>query len=249
MSMSGKELLLGSSFRLGTGGEDGARAWTAWGRFAAGGFEGADDGLTLSGDVATGFLGADVSQARWLAGLAVGVSEGEGSFDDGTGAAGTVESSLTSMFPYARLGLGHGVDLWGMAGAGSGDLKLTVGEEVTETGLSFNMGALGLRADLMPVTEAGDVGLALTSDALWVQTESDAAGSSTGGNLAAASGEGEPPAARAGGLAGLRGRAWRDGHADARARAPPRWRRCGNRHGRGGRLRAAVRRPGPGSDD
>ena len=83
--MSGKELLLGSSFRLGAGGEDGARAWTAWGRFAAGGFAGADDGLTLSGDVTTGFLGADVAQARWLAGLAVGLSEGEGSFDDGAG--------------------------------------------------------------------------------------------------------------------------------------------------------------------
>ena len=187
--MSGRELLLGSSFRFGAGGEDGGPAWTAWGRFATGGFEGTDDDLSLSGDVTTGFLGADVSQARWLAGLALGLSEGEGSFDDGTGAGGTVESSLTSVFPYARLGLGDGVDLWGLAGAGSGDLRLSTGGEVTETGLSLRMGALGLRADLMPAADAGSVGLALTSDALWVQTESDAAGSSTGGNLAAASGE------------------------------------------------------------
>ena len=190
--MSGRALLLGSSFRLGAGGEDGGPAWTAWGRLATGGFEGADDGLTLSGDVTTGFLGADMAQARWLAGLAVGLSEGEGSFDDGAGGGGTVESSLTSVFPYARLGLGDGVDLWGLAGAGSGDLRLAVGREVTETGLSMRMGALGLRAALVPVTEsgaAGDVGLALTSDALWVRTESNAAESSTGGNLEAASGE------------------------------------------------------------
>ena len=187
--MSGKELLLGSSFRLGAGGEGGGPAWTAWGRFATGGFDGTDDGLSLSGDVTTGFLGADVSQARWLAGLALGLSEGEGSFDDGTGAGGTVESSLTGMFPYARLGLSHGVDLWGMAGAGSGDLRLAVGDEVTETGVAMRMGALGLRAALMPAGEEGDMRLALKSDALWVQTESDAAGSSTGGNLAAASGE------------------------------------------------------------
>ena len=190
--MSGRELLLGSSFRLGAGGEDGGPAWTAWGRLATGGFEGADDGLTLSGDVTTGFLGADMARERWLAGLALGLSEGEGSFDDGAGGGGTVESSLTSVFPYARLGLGDGVDLWGLAGAGSGDLRLAVGEEVTETGLSMRMGALGLRAALVPAAEAGaagDVGLALTSDALWVRTESDAAESSTGGNLEAASGD------------------------------------------------------------
>ena len=187
--MSGRELLLGSSFRLGAGGEGGGPAWTAWGRFAAGGFEGADDGLTLSGDVTTGFLGADMARERWLAGLALGLSEGEGSFDDGAGGGGTVESSLTSVFPYARLGLWDGVDLWGLAGAGSGDLRLAVGEEVTETGLSMRMGALGLRAALVPAAEAGDVDLALESDALWVRTESAAARSSTGGNLEAASGD------------------------------------------------------------
>ena len=187
--MSGRALLLGSSFRLGAGGEDGAPAWTAWGRFATGGFEGADDGLALSGDVTTGFLGADLARERWLAGVAVGLSEGEGAFDDGAGGGGTVESSLTSVFPYARLGLGEGVDLWGLAGAGSGDLRLAVGEEVTETGLYMHMGALGLRAVLVPGEKAGDAGLALASDALWVRTESDAARSSTGGNLAAASGE------------------------------------------------------------
>ena len=187
--MSGRELLMGSSFRLGAGGEDGGPAWTAWGRVATSGFEGADDGLALSGDVTTGFVGADVAQASWLAGLALGLSEGEGSFDDGTGAGGTVESSLTSVFPYARLGLGGGVDLWGLAGAGSGDLRLAVGQEVTETDLSMRMGALGLQAELVPAAEAGGVGLALKSDALWVRTESAAARSSTGGNLEAASGD------------------------------------------------------------
>ena len=187
--MSGRELLLGSAFRLGAGGENGGPAWTAWGRFATSGFEGTGDGLALSGDVITGFLGADLSRERWLAGLALGLSEGEGSFDDGAGGGGTVESSLTSVFPYARLGLGDGVDLWGLAGAGSGDLRLAVGEEVTETGLSMRMGALGLRAALMPGEKAGDVGLALESDALWVRTESDAPRSSAGGNLEAASGE------------------------------------------------------------
>ena len=38
--MTGRELLLGSSFRLGAGGEDGGPAWAAWGRFATGSFQG-----------------------------------------------------------------------------------------------------------------------------------------------------------------------------------------------------------------
>ena len=186
--MSSRELLAGSSFRLRAGGEDGGPAWTAWGQVATSGFEGTDDGLALSGDVTTGFAGADLAQAHWLAGLAMGLSEGEGSFDDDTGAGGTVESSLTSVFPYARLDLGD-VDLWGLAGAGKGDLRLTVGEEVTETDLSLLMGGLGLQVVLVPAAEAAAVGLAFKSDAFWVRTESDAARSSTGGNLEAASGD------------------------------------------------------------
>ena len=188
--MTGRELLLGSSFRLGAGGEDGGPAWTAWGRFATSSVDGEEAGLSLSGDVTTGFLGADMAHDSWLAGLAVGVSEGEGSFDDRAGdGRGTVESSLTSVYPYARFGLGDGVDIWGLVGVGSGDLKLTVGEEEFRTDLSMRMGALGLRGEVVPAEEAGDIELAVKTDAMWVRTESDAARSSTGGNLEAASGD------------------------------------------------------------
>ena len=188
--MTGRELLLGSSFRLGAGGEDGAPSLTAWGRVASSGFDGEEAGMSLSGDVTTGFLGADMAHDSWLAGLAVGVSEGEGSFDDGTGdGRGTVESSLTSVYPYARFGLGDGVDIWGLVGVGSGDLKLTVGEEEFRTDLSMRMGALGLRGEVVPAEEAGDIALAVKANLMWVRTESDAARSSTGGNLEAASGD------------------------------------------------------------
>ena len=187
--LTGRELLLGSSFRLGAGGEDGGSSWSAWGQFATSGFEGEESGLSLSGDVTTGFVGADLSLERWLAGVALGASEGEGSFDDGVGnSSGTLESSLTGIYPYARLDMGDGMDVWGLVGVGSGDLTLTVGEEVTETDLAMQMGAVGMRGALLPAEEAGDFDLALKTDALWVRTESDAAQSSTGGNLSAASG-------------------------------------------------------------
>ena len=188
--MTGRELLLGSSFRLGAGGEDGALSVTAWGRVASSSFDGEEAGMSLSGDVTTGFLGADMAHDSWLAGLAVGVSEGEGSFDDGDGdGRGTVESSLTSVYPYARFGLGDGVDIWGLVGVGSGDLRLTVGEEEFRTDLSMQMGALGLRGEVVRAEEAGDIELAVKADSMWVRTESDAARSSTGGNLEAASGD------------------------------------------------------------
>ena len=188
--MTGRELLLGSSFRFGAGGEAGGPSWAAWGRFATSGFSGEEADLSLSGDVTTGFLGADVSLERGLAGLAVGVSEGEGSFDNGAGdGGGTVQSSLTSVFPYARLAIGDGLDIWGLVGVGSGDLTLAVGEEVTRTDLSMRMGALGLRGEIVTAEEEGDFGLAWKSDALWVRTESAASRSSTGGNLEAASGD------------------------------------------------------------
>ena len=186
--MTGRELLLGSSFRFGAGGEAGGPSWAAWGRFATSGSQGEEADLSLSGDVTTGFLGADVSLERGLAGLAVGVSEGEGSFGDDAG-DGTVESSLTSVFPYARLAIGEGLDIWGLVGAGSGDLTLAVGEEVTKADLSMRMGALGLRGEIVTAEEEGDFGLAWKSDALWVRTESAASRSSTGGNLEAASGD------------------------------------------------------------
>ena len=94
-------------------------------------------------------------------------------------------SSLTSVFPYARLAIGDGLDIWGLVGVGSGDLTLAVGEEVTRTDLSMRMGALGLRGEIVTAEEEGDFGLAWKSDALWVRTESAASRSSTAAGLAA----------------------------------------------------------------
>ena len=110
----------------------------AWGRFATGSFEGEEDGVRLSGDVTTAFLGADVEAKRWLAGAAVGVSSGEGPFEL-TGAAasnrttGTVESTLTALYPYARLALNDRVDVWALGGAGSGSMPSTFSHALYST--------------------------------------------------------------------------------------------------------------------
>ena len=189
--MTGRELLLGSSFSFAGGGEDGALAWGAWGRFATGGFEADLEGMRLEGDVTTGLLGADVSRERWLAGIAVSVSEAHGPFRL-TGAmasnreSGIVESSLTAVYPYAKLGLSDRMEAWGIVGLGTG--KLTIEERggtPIETDLGMTMGAVGTRGELLSADAGRSLDLAIRSDAMWVRMKSDAV-SNGDGNLAAA---------------------------------------------------------------
>ena len=52
--------------------------WSAWGQAAATRFSGADGPLSLNGEVATAILGVDSRRDRWLAGVTLSHSEGEG---------------------------------------------------------------------------------------------------------------------------------------------------------------------------
>ena len=181
-SMTTREMLLGSSFRLGAGGEQGAPSWTGWGNFVTGGFEADVDETRMDADVTTGFLGADVGRDRWLAGLAVSFTEADGGFsliegDD----RGEVESSLTALYPYAKIGLNERVDVWGLAGFGSGELEMTLlkdadrsEDEVYTTDIGMRMGALGVRGQVLSPSESGGLSIAVKSDAFWVRMDSDA---------------------------------------------------------------------------
>ena len=180
-TMSGRELLLGSSFSLSAGGEGDGPAWAAWGRVATGGFDAAEDGVRMSGSVTSAFLGADVARGRWLAGLALSMSEGEGDYThEETGAGGDVESTLTALYPYARLKVNERVDVWGLAGWGTGELTLTHGhpddaeEETYRPGIAMRMGAVGARGEVLSPSEPDGLALALKTDAFWVRMTSEA---------------------------------------------------------------------------
>ena len=181
-SMTGRELLLGSSFQLSAGGDAAGPAFTAWGRVATGGFDAEVDGTRLDGSATTGFLGADMGGERWLAGLAVSLTEGDGDYAQGEGDRdrGDVESSLTAFYPYARLGLTETVDAWGLAGFGEGELTLTQhandnrAEARYTTDISMRMAALGVRGEVLSPSAPGGLAIAVKSDALWVRTESEA---------------------------------------------------------------------------
>ena len=186
--MTGRELLLGSSFALGAGGANGTPAWTGWGRFATHGFEADVDGTRLDGNVTTGFVGADMARDGWLAGIALSYSTGDGDFsliegDD----EGSVENSLTALYPYAKLGLGEKVDVWGLAGLGSGDLTLTLEadahratDERYTTDIDMRMGALGVRGEVVSPKAPGGFAVNVKSDAFWVRMDSDAVASEDG---------------------------------------------------------------------
>ena len=186
--MTGRELLLGSSFALGAGGANGTPAWTGWGRFATHGFEADVDGTRLDGNVTTGFVGADMARDGWLAGIALSYSTGDGDFsliegDD----EGSVENSLTALYPYAKLGLGEKVDVWGLAGLGSGDLTLTLNadahratDERYTTDIDMRMGALGVRGEVVSPKAPGGLAVNVKSDAFWVRMDSDAVASEDG---------------------------------------------------------------------
>ena len=191
---AGHEVLLGSSFHLATEGERGGPGLAAWGRVTAGSFDGeapADGGsVRIDGSVTTGILGADAEWNRVLAGVAVSVSEGEGSFDQPGVDSGTIESTMTTVSPYARLNLNDRLSVWGLAGWGTGDMTIVQAandrgqpERVARTDLEMRLAALGGRGTLMQADEAYGFDLALRGDAFLVETESEAIsneGSTTG---------------------------------------------------------------------
>ncbi len=201
MSVDARDALLASGFTLTTGSGDGGST-AFWGRAARSGFDGHDGTFSLDGEATTVTLGADHARGRWLAGLALLRSSGDGSYrDDGTGSRdvsrtcaetdpearavpcdgavregdGTVEATLSAAVPYAALQASERIGLWGAIGTGTGEVTLR-----PETGgalssdLSWSMAAAGLRGELLDGTGRGSgPALAVVSDALWTRTRSE----------------------------------------------------------------------------
>ena len=93
--------------------------------------------------------------------------------------SGTLESTLTSVHPYARYRAGERLTLWGMLGYGTGDLTLTMkgrdGAPDTriDTDAGFRMAAAGARGVLVAAGDTGGFELAGRTDAQLVRTTSE----------------------------------------------------------------------------
>ena len=175
-SVTGRELLTTSRFLY--AGEAAAGGFmTFWGRGAHSRFDGRDDdeGLALRGEVTTGTLGADYEGERWLTGLALSHSVGEGTFSMEGAGDGEITSSLTGLYPYLRYEVSERLSVWSVLGHGRGTLSLTEEDGAPiETGIGMTMGAAGARGELLSAKEGGGLALALKTDALLVRTTSEA---------------------------------------------------------------------------
>ena len=150
--------------------------WSAWGETAATRFSGAHGPLSLDGEVATAMLGVDSRRGRWLAGVTLAHSEGDGAYTH-PAAGGGVTSRLTSLNPYVHFRLNKHTNLWGVVGYGVGGLTLTPesAESGIETDLATAMAAFGGRGVLSVRSgRAGAFELAIVSDALVTNTVSEA---------------------------------------------------------------------------
>ena len=178
-SLTANELLLGSTFHLSWGGGQGggAAAYTAWGRVARSGFETEVDDVTMDADVTSGLIGFDAEWERVLAGVMLSQSTGEGSYrlnEENGGRTGTVESSLTGVYPYARLELNRQVSAWALAGTGSGEFTLQQeGKKPMPTDITMRMGAVGFKGQVLDGTGASGLAMNVKSDAMWVGTQSE----------------------------------------------------------------------------
>ena len=179
-----RDLMTGSAFTLSS--ETVGGLGTLWGRGAYSGFGGSDNGLSLDGGMMTGMFGADYAIGRWVVGLPLSHSRGDGSWHSADRGAGRMVSSLTGLYPYVGYELAERLSLWGTAGYGQGDLALMMQSgESHHTAMDLTMAAVGVRGDLVSGRQAGGLSLALESDALLVRTTS-AAVSDPSGLLAAA---------------------------------------------------------------
>ena len=184
-----RQLLMGSSFSWSNAdgeqdadtadgaGPDNRRLWSAWGNVAATRFQGEDGLLSLDGEVATAMLGVDASWDRWLTGVVLARSEGEGGYAHRTASGGSISSTLTSLHPFAQYRFSDRASAWGTIGYGVGDLSLTPegASAGIDTDLDMAMAAFGGRSVLSVRTgQAGSLELAVRSDATLTRTESGA---------------------------------------------------------------------------
>ena len=190
-SMTGRELLLGSSFHLTTeGGDDHQEGlWTVWGRIAHEEMEDLDDGVAVKGEVTTGMIAADWQRGPWLFGSGLAFSKGKGDLVL-NGRKFEASSKMTSLNPYVRYRISDRLQIWGSVGLGRGSMTFSetvrAGSGMTyKADLTMTMVSTGLRTEIWKPQENGGYGLAVRGDAFWVRVDSDAARASDGSDILA----------------------------------------------------------------
>jgi len=173
--ITGRDLLTGTSFAV-KGDTAGGGVSSLWGRGVLSGFKGVADDVTLDGQVASGMLGADWSAGDWTAGILVSHARGEGDYGSPQG-GGTVESTLSGLYPYGRYRLTGRISLWGVAGYGRGETRFMAEGAADEVSadLDLAMAAGGGSGVVLAPGASGGLELAVNAEAMAVRTKTAAA--------------------------------------------------------------------------
>ena len=172
-----KQIISSTSFALsGTMGPYSEPRWAVWGRGATTRFSGSDDDQTVEGDVTSVMLGIDYGDNSFQGGLVLSYTMGDGILGTiaNTRDEWSVETTLTGIYPWARLALTNRFSVWGMLGYGGGNLPLSLeGIKKLETDANMVMGAIGTRTDLIGSTYHDGFTLTLASDAVLSRANAD----------------------------------------------------------------------------
>ena len=160
--------------------EPSGAGWTLWGAHDLQSFRAATDNGSYDGDLRSLYLGIDGRIGdSWLAGVALSRSRGEIDYGfevDALQGEGALRTRLSSVYPYLHGELASGMEVWGIAGFGSGKATLRREEvdAVERSDLGLGLGSMGLRQGLR---EFGSLKLSLLADAglarLWTGGGSD----------------------------------------------------------------------------
>ncbi len=190
--VTGRDLLLGSSFHFTTGEASGlGGAMTGWGKVLSGGSSSSSGGgLSFTSETATGVLGMDWERDRLLVGVALSrsVEKGSAAFDQ-TGLQYDIEGALSMVTPYMHVQAGERLSFWSVVGSGSGSMSLSRGDGWQTADIAVQLAAAGGRAELLRPGADGGLALALKTDAFFVRSVSARVSTPGVGNLGAATGD------------------------------------------------------------
>ena len=175
--VSAAEILAGSRFELPLRNQESrgrTTGWTLWGQGTANGFEGRPrDGLTMDGDVFTGYVGLDYrTRQDVVMGMALAQSWGDVDYETTGVTRGNVDVGLTSLLPYIHWTPRSGLGVWGLLGAGWGDTDLEDEAGKVDSDLEMLLASFGARQELFTWRE---IDLAMKADAFLTGLEVSAA--------------------------------------------------------------------------
>ena len=172
---SPRQLLSRESFdlNLAPGDEQGIGARTLWGRGSVRGFEGLpNESSELSGNLVSAYLGMDQRVSRdTLVGVSLGQSWGGLDYTENEAGQGELELELTSVFPYLHWDASQRLSVWGILGAGQGEIELS-DEEVldVDSDVEMRLAGLGARSGL---ASRGSSELSIRAEAFGIRLQSD----------------------------------------------------------------------------